>query len=58
LAVAHLSKAINFSLSITAGNPVAGKIGFRLVAKAKIKNWKVNKLVLIHVYQTLFKNKK
>jgi len=35
LAVTRLSKSIHFSLLITAGNPVAGKIGFWLVAKRK-----------------------
>ena len=35
LAVARLSKSLNFSLSSTAGNPVTGKIGFWLVAKQK-----------------------
>jgi len=31
----ELSKSIHFSLLITAGNPVVGEIGFRLVAKQK-----------------------
>ena len=38
--------------------PRCGQNWFLTCSKAKIKNWKINKVILIHVYQTLFTNKK